>query len=74
MSSNLTPSAMTFPKKIKVLSDDNELEFVAKVPFAKKDIAKYIYTKSETKKGMEVTLILEDIISLIEARLMLDIS
>ena len=61
---------MNFPKKIKITTDDNEIEFVQKVAFAKKESAKYVYTKSETKKGLEVTFSLEDIISLIDARIM----
>ena len=61
---------MNFPKKIKITTDDNEIEFVQKVAFAKKESAKYVYIKSETKKGLEVTFLLEDIISLIDARIM----
>jgi hypothetical protein len=57
-----------FPKKIKFLSDDTELEFVEKCFFEKKKsndkLAKYIYTKAEVHIGKEVVFNLEQLIYL----------
>jgi len=57
-----------FPKKIKFLSDETELEFVEKCFFEKKKsndkLAKYIYTKAQVQLGKEVILNLEQLIYL----------
>lgn len=62
------------PKKIRFLSDGNEAEFVEICFFEKKKttekIGKYIYTKSVTKKGMEVTLSLEQINKILDDKLL----
>lgn len=47
---------LSLPKRIKVLTDDNELELVQKVMFSKIPSGKYKYVVSNTKKGMEILL------------------
>ena len=54
-----------FPKKIKFLSDDTELEFVENCFFEKKKssdkLARYVYTKARVMLGEEVVLNIEQI-------------
>jgi len=61
---------MGFPAKIRAVSDDTELEFVQPVAGQKKPMAKYVYTKADTKKGVVVVLSSEDIEYLIGCKLM----
>ena len=63
-------SILNFPKKIKFLSDDNEAELVKKILLTKNTSAIYCYTKSETKKGMEVTMTIQEIEQLISCKLL----
>lgn len=46
-----TPSNFIFPKRLKVASDDNELELDSQVGIT----ATYLYIKSKTKVGLKLT-------------------
>jgi hypothetical protein len=54
-----------FPKKIRILSDDTELEFKEKCFFEKKkstdSLGKYVYTKASYHLGKEVIFNIEQI-------------
>lgn len=52
------------------MSDDNEAELVKKILLTKNTSAIYCYTKSETKKGMEVTMTIQEIEQLISCKLL----
>ena len=47
---------LSLPKRIRILTDDNELELVQKVMLSKIPTGKYEYVISITKKGMELLL------------------
>jgi len=44
-----------FPKKILIPSDENEMELLRVEKKDKKAVGIYVFTISETKKGMEAT-------------------
>ena len=52
-----------FPKIIKILSDDNQLELEDTIPnkSSKEKVGVYVYTKSITKVGMRVPLSISQI-------------
>lgn len=56
------PKETKTPKVIKILSDNNELEFI----FEKKGIYSYKYSKSKTKKGTVLELSENDLNKLIK--------
>lgn len=62
----------TFPKHIKLLSDNNELELVEVVTDIKTKIKSgvYLYTKSETKKMQTVPFSLKYLSGLEEGKLL----
>lgn len=60
-----------FPKHIKLLSDDNELELVEeKVNDKKIRIGVYLYRKSETKTNQTVPFTLEFLQGLLDGKLL----
>lgn len=55
---------------LKIISDDNILEFVRKDVNKKKEIIfTYEYTKSRTKKGMEVSFTEKELNNYIESKI-----
>lgn len=60
---------MSLPQKIKILTDDNELELVQRVMLSKIPTGKYVYSVSKTKKGMEILLKESEIEKYISSRL-----
>lgn len=60
---------MSLPQKIKILTDDNELELVQRVMLSKIPTGKYVYSVSKTKKGMEILLTESEIEKYISSRL-----
>lgn len=65
----LNISALSLPQKIKILTDDNELELVQRVMLSKIPTGKYVYSVSKTKKGMEILLKESEIEKYISSRL-----
>ena len=65
----LNISALSLPQKIKILTDDNELELVQRVMLSKIPTGKYVYSVSKTKKGMEILLTESEIEKYISSRL-----
>jgi len=60
---------LSLPQKIKILTDDNELELVQRVMLSKIPTGKYVYSVSKTKKGMEILLTESEIEKYISSRL-----
>lgn len=64
---------MQYPKKIKIISDDNELELSEVLSVKKLIIVNYIYTKSETKFGMILPLSEEDLEKILKKNIAIEI-
>lgn len=60
---------LSLPKRIRILTDDNELELVQKVMLSKIPTGKYEYVISITKKGMELLLTEAEIEKYVSARI-----
>lgn len=60
---------LSLPKRIRILTDDNELELVQKVMLSKIPTGKYEYVISITKKGMELLLTEAEIEKYVSSRL-----
>ena len=66
---------MNYPKKIKILSDDNEIKFDSIKPKTTSSplLINYVYTLSETKLGMVLPLTEDDLQKLFSKSIAIEI-